>query len=117
MKKSLSKNEILSSKEIKMLFKKNKSLKTRGFGVFFTENKLPFPRFAVSVAKKYGSAVQRNYAKRIVREVYRLYKDKLQSPYDMVFVVYPHQLVFSSARDALILLMQKICPAAPKGLF
>lgn len=109
MKKSLSKNEILSAQELKNVFKEGKRLRGRGLGLCFVANRHQFSRFGVSVSKKYGAAVQRNYAKRIVREVYRLHKDKLQACCDMVFVVYSYPMVFDSVRDAVIGLMKKSC--------
>ncbi len=109
MKKNLSKNEILSAQELKNVFKTGKRLKGRGLGLYFVANRRQSSRFGVSVSKKYGTAVQRNYAKRIVREVYRLHKDKLQACCDMVFVVYPHPMVFASAHDTVIGLMEKAC--------
>ncbi len=109
MRKSLSKNEILSAQELKNVFKKGKKLKSRGLGLCYIINSQQSSRFGVSVSKKYGTAVQRNYAKRVVREVYRLYKDKLQICCDIVFVVYPHPLIFTSARDTIVSLLEKIC--------
>jgi ribonuclease P protein component len=43
--------------------------------VFFLhvlQNHLPYHRFAVSVSKKIGNAVQRNYIKRVFKEWFRL---------------------------------------------
>ncbi len=43
-------------------------------------------RIAISAGKKYGNAVERNYAKRIVREILRPYLDSFQA-YSIVVVV------------------------------
>ncbi len=43
-------------------------------------------KIAISAGKKIGNAVERNYAKRVVREILRPYLDKLPS-YSLVIVV------------------------------
>ncbi len=43
-------------------------------------------KIAISAGKKYGNAVERNYAKRVVREILRLHLQKLPS-YSLVVVV------------------------------
>ena len=42
--------------------------------VFFLENGQERPRLGIAATRKYGSAVQRNRAKRLVREVFRRHK-------------------------------------------
>ncbi len=63
--------------------------KGRGARLIFVGNALGYNRFAVCPVRKYGSAVERNRAKRICREVYRTHKDRLESGYDIIMVIYP----------------------------
>jgi ribonuclease P protein component len=42
--------------------------------VFLLENSLSRPRLGIAATRKYGSAVERNRAKRLVREVFRRHK-------------------------------------------
>ncbi len=45
------------------------------------------PRLGISVSKRYGSAVERNRAKRRIREICSARMDKLSSNYDMMVIV------------------------------
>ena len=53
--------------------------------VYFTQNRLPYNRFGISVGKKQGGAVQRNRIKRIFRAGYRLTESEFPIGYDIIF--------------------------------
>jgi len=42
------------------------------FFFYFLPNDYPYHRFAISVNRKIGNAVQRNYIKRVLKECFRL---------------------------------------------
>ena len=52
-------------------------------------NELPHPRIGLSVSRKVGNAVQRNRWKRLLREAFRLSREKLPSGLD--FIVIPRE--------------------------
>jgi len=52
-------------------------------------NGLPHNRIVITFVRKYGNAVQRNRARRLGREAYRLMKGTLKTGYDLVLLVYP----------------------------
>ena len=63
----------LKRKNIKDVFSKGDFVRDINFTVIYLKNSLNFPRFAFVVSKKYSKkAVERNRAKRILREAIRL---------------------------------------------
>ena len=54
--------------------------------VHLTPNHLAWSRLGVSVSKRIGNAVRRNYVRRRIREAYRLSKAHLPSGYDIVCI-------------------------------
>ena len=55
--------------------------------IFVKGNKLGYPRLGVSAGKRYGNAVKRNRARRIVREVFRTRLQDLLTPVDLVVLI------------------------------
>jgi len=60
-----------------------------GVKLFFLANGLPHNRIVITFARKYGNAVQRNRARRLGREAYRLMRGELAAGYDVVVLYYP----------------------------
>jgi ribonuclease P protein component len=69
--------------------------------LFWLENGFPRNRIAFAFARKFGNAVERNRARRIGREAYRLLKDQLKSGYDLVLLVYPGRDFLADRMDQL----------------
>jgi ribonuclease P protein component len=59
------------------------------FILFVAPNGAQSSRFAVSVSRRLGKAVQRNQLKRRLREALRLYLPQVQAGYDCVLVARP----------------------------
>jgi len=53
------------------------------FFLYFLKNGRAASRFAVSVNRKIGNSVQRNYIKRKMKEWFRLNSSMLQTPHDV----------------------------------
>jgi ribonuclease P protein component len=75
--------------EIRAAFKRGKVVSCPGAKLFVLKNGLPGNRIAVTFARKFGNAVQRNRARRISREAYRLTGNRLKTGFDLVLLVYP----------------------------
>lgn len=58
-------------------------------------NDLQSCRVLVTTPRMFRGAVQRNQARRHVREAYRLVKHRIHGNYDLAFVVYPGEYRFS----------------------
>jgi ribonuclease P protein component len=84
---TLSKEERLrKERDFRRVFDHGKSLAGSTVAFYFLENSLGFPRAGFIASKKLSKrAVDRNRAKRLMREVFRLNKHRLK-PYDLIFI-------------------------------
>jgi len=91
------KEKLKGRNEIREVFSRRKGggASCKGAKLLTLGNTLPYNRIAFTFSRKYGNAVQRNYSRRLSREVYRLLRNDLRTGYDMVLLVYPGQDVFS----------------------
>jgi ribonuclease P protein component len=58
--------------DIARVIQKKVSVGSRFYVIYFVPNDHNTNKIAISVSKRYGCAVKRNYAKRVVREIVRL---------------------------------------------
>ncbi len=108
MKESLTKKERLGKKsDLNKIFASGSVCKCRGAKILFLKSSLPYSRFAVTIVRKFGNAVERNYAKRIFREFYRKTKIGLKGSYDIVFVVYAGEFSYQDRLDQFNRLMKR----------
>jgi ribonuclease P protein component len=57
--------------------------------LFVLKNGLPYNRIGFTQTRKYGNAPERNRARRLGREAYRLLRPRLKTGFDLVLLVYP----------------------------
>ena len=76
-----------------MIYKKGKSYVNKYLIMYVLNNKEEENRLGISVSKKVGNSVVRHRITRLIRESYRLQKDKFQTGYDIVVIAR------SSAKD------------------
>ena len=79
---------IRSSKDIKKILNSGSVIKKSNFILIYRKNNSEFPRFAFIASKKFSKrAVDRNRAKRLLREAVRKRIDKLSKfHYDFIFI-------------------------------
>ncbi|MDR2602438.1 MAG: ribonuclease P protein component [Spirochaetaceae bacterium] len=93
-----SRERLKSRLEISAVFKKGKKAACSGAALFYKSNFLDYNRIAFTFARKFGTAVKRNRARRLSREAYRLLRGGLKTGSDLVLLVYPVEGIRLSGR-------------------
>jgi ribonuclease P protein component len=75
--------------EIREVFNKGKRIGCQGAKLFVLKNELPHNRICFTFSRGFGTAVERNRARRLGREAYRNLKPRLRCGYDLILLVYP----------------------------
>ena len=70
--------------ELKHVYEQGTRVHGRYSTIFVLPNNQPFGRLGIAATKKLGGAVQRNRAKRLIREIFR--RNKIASGFDVVVV-------------------------------
>ena len=95
---------LLNSADFAAMKKRGSRVVTRHFIMQIAPAHGGVSRLGVVVTRKIGNAVQRNRAKRVLREVFRLNSVSFQSPIDVVVIVKrdgPYPELMSYERDFL----------------
>lgn len=72
--------------QFRRLYRRGKSVVTPTMVVYVSKNREGMNRLGITAGKKVGGAVQRNRAKRRIRELYRLNQGRLENGYDFCIV-------------------------------
>jgi len=88
------KEKLKGRNEIREVFSRRKGISCSGAKLLTIGNGLPYNRIAFTFSRKFGKAVERNYSRRLSREVYRQLRNELLKGYDMVLLVYPGRDAF-----------------------
>ncbi len=95
------------SSEFKHVFKEGKRVSVSGAKLYFVRNEKSINRIGFAIPRGYGTSVERNYSKRLSREVYRTLKGCLRIGYDIVLLTYPGRDTFSQRSEQLTYLCEK----------
>ena len=93
--------------QFRRLYKKGKSYVTPTMVVYILKNNQNENRLGITAGKKVGGAVQRNRAKRRIRELFRISADNLKNGYDFCIVARcftvnaPHEKVVQDFRTSV----------------
>ena len=74
------------NKDFRRLYGRGKSRVHPALVTYVMKNRAGFCRVGITTSKKIGNAVQRNRARRVIREGYRHLLPQIQGSYDIVFV-------------------------------
>jgi ribonuclease P protein component len=77
---------ILKRNDFSVAYQQGKRLSSKNFIIYLHPNQTGTRRLGITVSKKIGDAVQRNRIKRLLREFFRLNKDRLPAGQDIVVV-------------------------------
>lgn len=72
--------------QFRRLYHRGKSCVTRTMVMYVAKNRFGENRLGITAGKKVGGAVQRNRAKRRIRENFRLFQCRLKQGYDFCIV-------------------------------
>ena len=93
--------------EIDRIFRTGARFSCKGMVVRCARNSLGGSRAVFVASRNFKGAVQRNRAKRIAREVWRLNKTRVVSGYDVAFVLYPGYESFGECSPVMLFLLRK----------
>jgi len=77
---------INNNKDYLSIYKKAEYTAGKYVVIYVRKNNLPFNRLGITAGKKVGGAVERNRAKRLIRQVYRTHEIELPVGIDIVIV-------------------------------
>jgi ribonuclease P protein component len=97
---------------IRRVFKQGRFVSCSRAKLFVARNQLPYNRIAFALARKFGNAAERNRARRLSREAYRLIRNALEPGFDLVLLLYPGEdsfdnKAFSRRTEQLEILFRK----------
>lgn len=110
MRKSLTRVERLKKKaEFSRVFEKpDIKADCRGARLVARRNGLVYNRFAATLTRRYGNSVKRNYARRVLKEIYRKNKQSLSVGYDFVVVLYPGDFSYREREQQFMDLFRRV---------
>jgi len=101
---------IKNSREFDEIINSRKYVKNNEFVIYYRNNTFKKNRFGISVGKKIGNAVTRNYYKRIIRNICDKYNFIYSNYKDYIIIMRKGciELSFSDINNSFISLVKKI---------
>ncbi len=101
---------VRNNREFNNIINKGNYKKNNEFVIYYIDNELDHSRFGISVSKKIGNAVTRNYYKRIIRNICHKNKNLYSKGKDYIIIMRKGLtlLSFDKVNDSYIDLINKI---------
>ncbi len=101
---------VKSSREFDQILKNGKVVKNKEFVIYFMDNSKEIPRFGISVGKKIGNAVIRNYYKRIIRNICDNNKKNYSKGKDYIIIMRKRciELSYTMINDSMLSLINQM---------
>ncbi len=81
------KKEVLRRKDdFTAIYRNGRSVGEKYIVFFYRKNDLSYNRTAFLASKKVGNSVERNRARRLMKENYRVLKGEIREGYDLIFI-------------------------------
>ena len=80
-------NIVKNNRDFNNIIQKGKYVKNNEFVIHYVDNNLDHSRFGVSVSKKIGNAVKRNYYKRVIRNICHNNKNLYSKNKDYIIIM------------------------------
>lgn len=81
--------------------------------LFLAEGSTPVTRVLVTLSRGYGTAVERNRARRVGKELFRMHKHSLAPGVDLLFLFYPGEFQYHDRERQMLGLLQRANVLAP----
>ena len=100
---------VRKTKDFEEIINNGTNIKNKLFVVHSKKNNLPYDRFGISVSKKLGNAVFRNYYKRIIRSIIDNYKKDYVNSKDYIIILRkePINQKYEILQDSFFAIMNK----------
>jgi ribonuclease P protein component len=72
--------------DFRKVYAKGSSIASKHIVFFWLKNEQSYNRVGFLASKKVGKSVVRNRARRLMKETFRIYKEKIKQGYDFVFI-------------------------------
>ncbi len=82
----LRRDVLRGNRDFQNIYKRGKSIGDRFIVFFYKKNGLSYSRKAFLASKKVGNAVERNRARRLMKESFRLMNTDALDGYDIIFI-------------------------------